>query len=313
MDTFDQLERSYESMLPNHGDFLFDIESDFTFSAPVSTQADAMGPEDEGDPAVRHAADTCFAAINELRRVKAQLMSSTYTEFELLIACERAGRKLRRALYGVLEAMAEADGRSLSVLDGRQRDLESAIAVRTMYSKFCRSLHPYDAHDPASVHRAVRHVAVSLAVVVGSRTFAEVRLCDRRILLSLQARILAWARAPVAREGIQLLQDIHAAADLLREINRRQELQLHDAQVLATIHELFPAPEEGEAAAWAQVAGQLQRLHGRDSELDTILHWLRKQRRDLLDPDTRSELQQILVRMRGELNMQHSGPAVRHR
>jgi hypothetical protein len=177
-------------------------------------------------------------------------------------------RKLRRAIAAVVDAIAQCEGLEPQLADEEQALIESAVAVRQMYTKFRRSLVDCDEDDPAGIRRAIRFAAVSLAVLLGSDAFCDVRLADRRLLRSLQTRIFGWVRHEGSdADGVRLHQDIRATADLLRGINLRQELQQHDhelaSRALAALTE-----DPGAMREWM---GRLRALSGRDDAVDQLI------------------------------------------
>jgi hypothetical protein len=219
----------------------------------------------------RGVGDFCFTAHSELSRCRRQLVAATGRDDDLVVVCESVHRKLRRSLAAVLEASSRAGGLDDPLLPSREGDIEAALAVRAMYAKFRRSLPSFDLAEPSSVRRALRFAAVSLAVMFGSADFAETRISDRLMLMSLQGRILRWARSSnEATEGARLCSDIATAADLLRAINLRQELVAHDAELIdAALHTTPPGGSDDDALrSWI---GDLRGLRGRDDELDGLL------------------------------------------
>jgi len=109
-----------------------------------------------------------------------------------------------------------------------------------------------------------------LAKMIGKDGFAAVRLTDRSMLLSLQERIMSWLReAGDARTGVELYQDVVTTAELLRSINRRQELQLHDAALLDRLVPQFEAGS-GHNGRFRELLAELDALAGLDDQLDEL-------------------------------------------
>lgn len=216
----------------------------------------------------REVADVCFAARGELRRAAHSLGQAGANQDDRLATCEAAHRKLRRALGAVLTALGRAADFRFPALAELDAELASAAAVRRMYAKFRRSLPACDPAEPASVRRALRYAAVSLAVMIGDGGFGEVRTQDRALLLQLQGRILHWARSG-GIDGVELYRDIVTAADLLRSINLRPELAAHDQTMLRAAATALAGCDPD--AALAAAAPALRALEGRDDALDAIL------------------------------------------
>ncbi len=217
-------------------------------------------------------ADICFAAIWELSRAAAEL-SRTRSPDDALSAVETALRKLRRAVHAVLDAARSVSLPELA--DGwrseRQiADLECALVVRRLYTEFRRSLRRPQVGAPDAALTALRYAAGALATLIASNGYQHARVSDRVLLRRMQARLLSWARqGQGADEGLQLLEDVCTCADLLRGVNRRQELRLHDLTVL---QELQSHPSE-DISEW--LSG-LSRLFGLDDALDALVEQARR-------------------------------------
>lgn len=218
----------------------------------------------------RHVGDVCFTVRGDLRRAERVLRPVAGASHEdRLAACESAQRKLRRTLAAVLTALGRARDRTVPAVD-LAAEIETAAAVRRMYAKFRRSLPACDPADPASVRRALRYAAVSLAVMVGTDELSEARAQDRGVVMRLQARILRWARDGASdADGAQLYQDIVTAADLLRAINLRQELAARDQLMLREAARALAAGPP--AAAFAAALPALRAVAGRDDALDALV------------------------------------------
>lgn len=218
---------------------------------------------------VAHAANTCFAARGELRRAQRLLQRDSTAHDMLLSACESARRKLRRSISAVLESVAHLSGDESQLAQDQSAELEAAIAIRAMYAKFRRALVDCDENDARAVNRALRYAAVAIAKMVGSPEFSEVRLTDRTLLLSLQKRILRWARGAGDRNGMKLFKDICTAADLLSAINMRQELAQNDRRVVSEAAAALVGEPGREA--FEQALRHLAALRGRDDAVDDRL------------------------------------------
>lgn len=222
-----------------------------------------------GDELWRQVSDLAFTAGSELRR--AARMLERRKPDELAAVCGSARRKVRRAIAALLAAIGSAQGDTYPIGLDHGAELEAALAVRTLYAKFRKSLPPCDRRDPTQVRRALRLAAVAVAVLVGHADFGEAREEDRRLIQRLQRRILAWARDGAAEEvGARLHQDLTAVADLLRAINLRQELVNHDRAALAELR----AVARGAHSHADQVTLALPILRGLvgfDDHLDEVL------------------------------------------
>jgi hypothetical protein len=226
--------------------------------------------------------DLCFAGNLELARVHRELTVARGGD-DVLAAVEAARRKLRRATHAVLDAAREP-----AAIDGPAAEVEAALAVRRLYTDLRRSLRRSDGDDADAVLAALRYAAFALATLVSAPAYARVRAPDRFVVRTLQQRALDWARHDRSPgEGLRILEDIWISADLLRAINRRQELRVHDG---AAIRALSTGPR-GDTRDWF---GQLERLFGLDDALDDLIVRARGDAHlDALIPDALTRLAQV--------------------
>lgn len=237
---------------------LFGFESEPTTLAGVPIEVAAL-------PKL---ADVCFAGVLELNRATQELQHAR-SDDDALVALETAARKLRRALRAVIETAllsGEAELPGTEQLRGRDGfDLESTLAVRRLYAAFRRSLRRPQSETAEAVLTALRYAAGGLATLMSSPAYERARVSDRRLLRHLQERLLLWARSGRAvTSGLELLDDVWTCADLLRDINRRQELKVHDASLLRQLNcATSDTPEH-----WLQ---QLDPLFGLDDALDLLI------------------------------------------
>jgi hypothetical protein len=218
----------------------------------------------EPDPSV---GDLCFAGGMELKRVLRELVSAQ-TDDARIVAAEAARRKIRRAIRATLEAAREA---GVDVLGGEHQgrhqvaDLACALAVRRLYARFRRGLRRPSDDSPDAVLAAVRYAGGAIATLVSAPDFADVRVSDRAVIRRLRERALNWARHDRgAVTGLHLLEDVWTCGDLLRGINQRQELQAHDAALIALA---LRGPDDSVAAWFALI----DPLYGLDDAVDRIL------------------------------------------
>ena len=219
-------------------------------------------------PVMPRVGDVCFAGTLELNRARVILMRAKTTD-DSLVAAETALRKVRRVIHAVLE-VAQAEG-AIDIAGGEQRhrrlgvDLRSAFGVRRLYAGFRRALRRPDSDDPEAVLMALRYAAGALATVSTSEAYAGARASDRALLRRLRERLLDWSRSGRPVElGLQLLDDVWTCADLLRGVNRRQELRAHDSTLIAALL-ASPAPAD---KSWL---ARLNDLIGLDDTLDLLI------------------------------------------
>jgi len=217
--------------------------------------------------------DVCFAGSLELTRAVRALNGAKSAD-DQLIAAETARRKLARAIHAVVQVARDSGitdfvggTQSFRRLEG---ELESALVVRRLYAEFRRSLRRAETESAEAVLTALRYAAGAVAVLTASPHYAVMRVSDRALLRRQRDRLLEWSRAgKPLREGQQLLEDIWTCADLLRDINRRQELRAHDNSLIRELLRESASDRPG----WLD---QLARLTGLDSALDSLIVESRK-------------------------------------
>ena len=240
------------------------FEQDYDFPEAENTWIGARSNQ----PQAPRLDDICFAAVFELRGAERRLLRAG-EDTERLVARESARRKLHRALYAALESSNDEAGRehpATSVLKRRFAvELESALAVRTLFAKFRRALRRAQDDSAEAVLMALRYAAGALATLITSTHRGAIRVPDSVLLSRQKQRLLDWSRAgrPVA-SGLQLLEDIWTCADLLRDINRRQEIRRHDELLIREL--LHPSSQRQND--WPS---RLERLTGLDDELDALI------------------------------------------
>ena len=257
IDVFAEIQRLDEVPVEPEGDSFGDIFSDIFEEVPAKV------------PSKPRPGDICFGGAYELSAVLRNLDESRSID-DALVACEAGQRKARRAIRAVLDAATEAWGPAELELSSETSsggvpdvDIENALAVRRLYSRFRRSLRRPESESPEDVFTCVRYAASALATLLTATDSSTLRVSDRVMLRSLRDRIFAWARGERdVQAGLQVLGDVFTSADLLRGINQRQELRVHDRSVVATVVGLGEQPDGLELAL---------RLEGLDDQLDLLL------------------------------------------
>lgn len=239
------------------------VETAIRLLGELQDRVDAGGPSPWAG-----VADVCFAGRLELNQVQRVLAAGRDPD-ELAIAIEAAHRKLRRAIRAVLETATAAG--APDILGGPHQgrhvfaDLASALVVRRLYAGFRRELRRPDGDGAEAVLVALRYAAGAIATMTTAPDYGDVRAADRAILRNLHQRLVTWARGPRdAATGRHLLADVWTCADLLRGINKRQELRAHDAALIAA---LVSDPAPALPGWWAR----LEALIGLDDQLDAAI------------------------------------------
>jgi hypothetical protein len=256
---------------------------------------DDIGKLISSEIAGQEIADLLFLARTELRGTLQDLIASVDQEDFLRVAssCDSGLRTLKRTLISVESAIYEYEG-----IDPPMRqwsDLEISLQTRRIYSELRRDvlLGPKPT-DPTLADR-LAGVHDRLDRLRDLEIYPLLRFDDRVTMRELRRRISTWViqDPPDLVDGRRLWQDLTGFAELLKEVNHRQELRQHDrAQLRRAYHQLFGrvahAPEVP-----ADLIHQLESLHGLDDELDDLL--LRGERYDL--PHWREVLTRLLHRL----------------
>ena len=183
--------------------------------------------------------------------------------------CDGALRRVRKALLTVDQALARAEI-APAKLDFAS-ELELSLAVRRTYAQLRRRIRQVGEPASARLPAQLREIASALATVVGWRGYPTLRIRDRMQIRDLQARLLAWFRAPREDlEGERIWQDIRYFAEMLEHVNRRQELKEHDTLLLERVCQALTAPSEHELIEPASLS-ELAALEGLDDALDALL------------------------------------------
>lgn len=255
---------------------------DDDWTMPVAPIPSGSEPKPAVQPRI---GDIAFTAQLELGETLARL--DTIREHqEIVVECDRARRKLRRCIEAVICAVP--DTARPSVPPGPEGDpVRQAIMVRTAYVRFRSSIPACDATDPEAVFQVMRTAVNAVSKLLGGPAYEFVRHADRMMLRSLQARMIEWSRSPSHGRGAMLHKDLVTTADLLRDINKRQELAAHDDMLMVMIRgrlemsSLDPSIREA-------ILDDLDSLCGRDDELDELAdalrsHWTRVEVENVLD------------------------------
>jgi hypothetical protein len=272
-----------------------------------SESLDDIGKLISSEIAGQEIADLVFLARTELKGTLQDLISSVDQEDFLRVAssCDSGLRTLKRTLISVESAIYEYEG-----MDPPMRqwsDLEISLQTRRIYNDVRRSIvhvaKPSDgalADQLASVHDRLDRLR-------DLEIYPLLRFDDRVTMRELRRRLSSW----VIQEphdllaGQRLWADLTGFAQLLKEINHRQELRQHDrAQLRRAYHQLFGRsthPHE----VHEDLLYQLDALYGLDDELDDLL--LRRERVDLLR--WREVLSRLLHRLSSTAEPLTSGAA----
>lgn len=214
--------------------------------------------------------------------VRAQVMEP----FEALVAAlnsryvwvvvSHADTGLRRVSRGLLTletAIREYEG--LPPAERRWSDLKDSLETRRLYAQFRRAILRSDQNPAENQVSRLRAAVNRIAILRDLKIYPFLRIDDRVSIRRLQKRIQAWLDRPdedalKEEEGRQLWSDLVSFAELLGQINNREDLREHDRKTVARLHRvLFEARQPPPRILPSHLA-DLELLLGRDEDLDRI-------------------------------------------
>lgn len=175
-------------------------------------------------------------------------------------------------------------------LDG---EIEDAIAVRQAYFKLWTSLEAQAPGTSEDIEAQLRRGATAIARLTGRAIFLDLRFHDRRLLLAMQRRIRSWLSAGKGEKesGLHIWQDLFSLFQLLKGINLRIELVMHDQGLIASLRNRLAQGRPALPLRDPYLRPKLQLLLGREALLDSIL----------LDQEQRAATEEVLAILDGML------------
>lgn len=174
-----------------------------------------------------------FDQLEEQVSGSADESSSEAVLDEAVSLCFRGKRKILKVVTALENAAAKEAGLEprLDFLS----ELNAALEIRRAYTKMRRAVLEDGEPSAEAVGTRLHRACTAMARLRGRDAYWRMRYGDRRGLRDLQRRVLEWTRVAGEngyRDGLRLWQDVSAWVQLLREINRRAELQEHDREVV---------------------------------------------------------------------------------
>jgi len=218
----------------------------------------------------------CFFVDGEWKRALDGLerLTETTSGWSCLVQVECARDRLIRGIIAVEKEYAAVVGSSS--VTGNVDLLGDALAVRRSLTLFRREINSAPRSGPPSdgFDRQLRHADGALARLIDREEFALLRAADRHLARELHRRVERWLRGGSESQelggGEGLWQDVVNFAELLWDVNRRDELVGEDLAVIEEARSVL----EGSASRKLlppTVADRLRILFGRDDELDDLL------------------------------------------
>ncbi len=254
--------------------------------------------------AAREVSGLAFVARGQLMEMQESLNSALEHKLVWAVAShsDSSLRHIRKALIAIESAVREYEG--LEATDRRWTDLQDSLETRRLYGQFRRAiLRGGDprTHDELTV--ALKSAATRIAILRGLEIYPFLRIDDRLTIRRLQKRIFAWLDddADSSQEtGLRLWQDLISFARLLMKVNDREELREHDRQVVTSVHRLLFGPKRPAQRLSGSQLKELERLEGRDDELDHLIR--------LASEIPVADLRGPLERLRNQLQRPFEGP-----
>ena len=185
-------------------------------------------------------------------------------------------RAVVKSLSAVDRAVSEAE-HALPSLRFHESALSSSLEVRERYADLWRFVLRGGEPELPFVRDRLLSVSAALSRTLGLPVAIHFRTDDRALLLMARARIREWLllrddSLDHLREGLHLFQDVAATVTMFTEVNRREELLQHDAQL---VRDVLPDVPRG-ALLWstdkrASVLRRLTAMRGRSPALDALL------------------------------------------
>lgn len=306
----DELVQQVRVLLERTLDLMRDLTEHYDHEAPDPALLAEPAGEDEAlkeigaaissELASQELGNMAFIARTQLRENYEALLNALDNGFIWVVAsnADTGLRRAGKALLTLETAVLEYEGQPPK--ERRWSDLRDSLEIRRVYGQFRRFIlrrrddeaAPPDAEE---MHELLRTASHRIAILRDLKIYPFLRIYDRVPIRKLQNRILRWLDRDEddperLDDGRRLWSDLESFAELLGEINQREELREHDRRTLKRIHRLlFGAKRRHESIPPAHLE-DLETLLGRDDELDRIV----------LDPhghgveDLRAPLERIL-------------------
>lgn len=224
--------------------------------------------------ATQELGDLAFLTGAQLEGCRARLVSVIAEEDRIQTAtqCEIGLRRMRRGLIAVDLAICNFEG--LEPPGRRQAELEEALKVRRLYWEMRRIvLVGGEPHD-AELRTRLRSFVAVVEAMRPREVFSLVRIEDRITMIGLCNRISSWldlGDQQAVIDGRRLWHDVTAFAELLTEINNRQELREHDLEMVESAWRTLASRHADGEPAPREVTEPLVGLLGLDDSLDRLI------------------------------------------
>lgn len=276
-------------------------------AAPVTGGEDdvlrEIGAAISSELASQELGNMAFVARTQLSENYEALVSAMENGFIWVVAsnADTGLRRAGKALLTLETAVREYEG--LPPRERRWSDLGDSLEIRRVYGQFRRWVLRGEREPMGDeLHKRLQSAAHRIAILRDLKIYPFLRIYDRVPIRKLQKRIQRWLgkgddQAPDESDGAsheetgrRLWSDLVSFAELLHQINHREELREHDRRTIKRLYRLmFEAKRPPEKILPGHLE-DLETLIGRDDQLDRIV----------LDPrshqvgDLREPLERIL-------------------
>ena len=330
----DDLVKKVRILLERTLELMRDLTQHYDHESPdpellAETDADAPGGEDDvlkeigaaisSELASQELGNMAFVARTQLSENYEALLTAMENGFIWVVA-SNADTGLRRAGKALLTLeTAVREYEDLAPRERRWSDLGDSLEIRRVYGQFRRWVQRGDP-DPTGdeLQKRLQSAAHRIAILRDLKIYPFLRIYDRVPIRKLQKRIQRWlsedARDKAAdraggesrdedhvETGRQLWSDLLSFAELLGQINHREELREHDRRTIKRLHRLLFGAKRPPEVILPGHLEDLETLIGRDDTLDRIV----------LDPrshqvaDLREPLERILRELDQPFSTRH--------
>lgn len=212
------------------------------------------------------------AQIMETHEALLSALASRYT-WAVVSQADTGLRRVSRGLLTLETAIREYEG--LAPAERRWSDLKDSLETRRLYGQFRRAILRSEQNPAEDQTSRLRGAVNRIAILRDLKIYPFLRIDDRVSIRRLQKRILAWLErpdgAPKDEEGRQLWSDLVSFAELLGQINNREDLREHDRKTVSRLHRVLFEARQAPARILPSHLADLELLLGRDEDLDRII------------------------------------------
>lgn len=234
-----------------------------------------IGAAISSELATREVANLAFVVRAQMMETYDALVSALANRYAWVVA-SHADAGLRRVSRGLLTletAMREYEG--LPPAERRWHDLKDSLETRRLYGQFRRAILRSEQNPAEDLAGRMRGAANRIAILRDLKIYPFLRIYDRLPIRRLQKRILAWIDQPEDphkdEEGRQLWSDLVSFAELLAQVNNREDLREHDRKTVSRLHRVLFEARQAPARILPSHLADLEQLLGRDEDLDRII------------------------------------------